>query len=418
MRRLWVQTGASMPLLALAMAVVGVMVLVPEGPQAEPIPQAADVLYRYDAIIIDDVEAEFFDQDQMLALQKYVSQRGGGLMMLAGQESFENGGFERTPLGDLLPVYLSRFDGLPDDGRFRLRLTRDGMHPPWSFFRVRSTIVDEQKRLDEMPDFVTLNRVSGVKPGAVILATATDGQGQDRPALAAQRFGAGRTSALLIGDLWRWGMRRREGEQEHDLSKVWRQTLRWLVSETPQRIETKIENSNDATRLGRQIRVTLRDDEYQPLDNAQVEMVVETPEQTSIRLTAQPDDSEPGVYQATFIPRQAGAFRVKVAATGPDGAEVGESEAGWTAEPDRLEFQQLRPNREVLQSLAKQTEGEVVETEDLNQFVQGLPNRKIPVVETWVYSWWDLPHRKMIVFMLLMTALCFDWGVRRWNGLA
>jgi len=381
-------------------------------------PQTADVLFRYDAIIIDDVEADFFNQDQMLALQTYVNQRGGGLMMLAGQESFENGGYERTPLGDLLPVYLSRFDGLPDDGKFRLKLTRDGMHPPWSFFRVRSTITDEHKRLEEMPNFVTLNRVSGVKPGAVILASATDAQGQNRPALAAQRFGAGRTSALLIGDLWRWGMRRAEDEPEHDLNKVWRQTLRWLVSETPQRIETKIENSNDATRLGRDIRVTLRDEEYRPLDNAQVEIVVETPEQSSVNLTALPDDAEPGVYHATFIPRQAGAFRVKVSATGADGADVGNAEAGWTAEPDRLEFERLRPNREALENLAEQTEGEVVELEDLNEFVQSLPDRKIPLVETWVYSWWDLPFRKLIVFSLLMIALCFDWGVRRLSGLA
>lgn len=380
-------------------------------------PTTTESLYRYDAIIIDDVESAFFTQDQMLGLQNYVNQRGGGLMMLAGQESFENGGYDRTPLGDLLPVYLSRYDGLPDDGQFRLRLTRDGMHPPWSFFRVRGAEVDERKRIDEMPPFVTLNRVSGVKPGAVVLATAGDGEGAVRPALTVQRFGAGRTGALLIGDLWRWSMRRGEGEED-DLTKAWRQTIRWLVSETPQGLEAKVEPHPSGDLLSRSLRITVRDDQFQPLDNANVKLTVETPGDQKIELDAVPDDSNPGVYLASYTARQGGAFRATVTATGPDGADLGRAEAGWTAEPDRIEFESLRPNRDALQRLADATNGEVIELADLHAFVQSLPERKIPLVETWVYSWWDLPYRKVLVFLLILAALSFDWGVRRYNGLA
>ena len=46
----------------------------------------------------------------MLLVEGSSAERGGGLLMLGGQESFRQGGYERTPIGELLPVYV---DGLP-----------------------------------------------------------------------------------------------------------------------------------------------------------------------------------------------------------------------------------------------------------------------------------------------------------------
>ena len=54
-------------------------------------PTSPEELYRYEAVILDDLEAEFFTQDQMLLLKNFVRERGGGLLMLGGQESFRNG---------------------------------------------------------------------------------------------------------------------------------------------------------------------------------------------------------------------------------------------------------------------------------------------------------------------------------------
>ena len=59
-------------------------------------------------MVIDDLESEFFAPEQAQLLQKFVGERGGGLLMLGGMESFQEGNFARTPVGDLLPVYLDR----------------------------------------------------------------------------------------------------------------------------------------------------------------------------------------------------------------------------------------------------------------------------------------------------------------------
>ncbi len=47
-------------------------------------PKNEEELYQFDAVIIDDVESEFFSPDQHELLDRYVSERGGALMMLGG----------------------------------------------------------------------------------------------------------------------------------------------------------------------------------------------------------------------------------------------------------------------------------------------------------------------------------------------
>ena len=76
-------------------------------------PKTAEELFKYRAVILDDLEAEFFTADQMSLLQRFVSERGGGLLMLGGMESFREGKFARTAIGDMLPVYLDRQDDAP-----------------------------------------------------------------------------------------------------------------------------------------------------------------------------------------------------------------------------------------------------------------------------------------------------------------
>ena len=102
-------------------------------------PKTAEALFDYHAVILDDVEAGFFAPDQMALLRNFVSQRGGGFLMLGGPDSFAAGKYDRTPVGDLLPVYLDRnadapagpTDAEPVPAEHRLVLTREGWLQPW-----------------------------------------------------------------------------------------------------------------------------------------------------------------------------------------------------------------------------------------------------------------------------------------------
>ncbi|HYO23749.1 MAG TPA: glutamine amidotransferase, partial [Lacipirellulaceae bacterium] len=379
-------------------------------------PRTAEELYKYDALVLDDLEAQFFSPDQLTLIEDFVSRRGGGLLMLGGAESFVAGDYRRTPVADVLPVYveaseLDQRGATAEDPRYRLALTRDGWLEPW--VRLRKTEPEDRQRLAAMPQFQTLNEAGRLKPGATVLAQVLDDAGAAHPALVAQRYGRGRSAALLIADLWRWGLRR-TGQADDDLDKSWRQTARWLVADVPQQVEVELAPEDQASAGGMTLQIRVRDAEYLPLDNAEVKVQIATPDGRTIAVDAEPSADEAGVYVASHLPRAAGAYRAEVAATAPDGTAVGSRSTGWAAQPLADEFRRLAPDRRRLEEIASRTGGEVVELDQLDQFVGTLDSRGAPITEPWTRPLWHHP----LFFIVTIGCRAGEWGLRRWKGLA
>ncbi len=341
-----------------------------------------------------------------------MSQRGGGLLMLGGPDSFVEGRYDKTPIGELLPVYLSRPVVPKDDGKYRLVLTREGWLQPW--VRVRKTEDEENKRLAGMVEFQTLSRSGEVKPGAVVLSEVQDlVAGAKAPALVAQSFGKGHVAALLIGDLWRWGMYR-ENQVEDDFDRSWRQTVRWLVGDVPGRVEVTVRPRTDSETPALRLTARVRDAEYRPLENAKVAFRVRLPGGETLTLDGEPDLREAGAYATTYVPREPGAYNIVAAATAPDGSALGEKAAGWAAQPAADEFARLEPDQEYLRTIAAKTGGEVVDGNRLASFVASLSSRSAPITEPWTSPLWHQP----LYFLVAIVCLLGEWGLRRLNGLA
>ena len=69
-------------------------------------PTTRDALFVYDALIIANVESDFFTRAQLQLAADFVSERGGGLLVLGGR-SFAQRGLIGTPLEEVLPVELN-----------------------------------------------------------------------------------------------------------------------------------------------------------------------------------------------------------------------------------------------------------------------------------------------------------------------
>lgn len=391
-------------------------------------PKTPEELFEFKAIILDDIESAFFTRDQMALIQKFVSERGGGFLMLGGQECFQEGQFGRTPIADVLPVYIDR--GMAETapvspGKWQLQLTREGWLQPW--IRLRNNEIDERTRLDSVPPFMVVNQVRDIKPGASLLATVTDSSAVQVPALVAHRYGAGRAAAMTIGDLWRWGLQNEA--QQRDMAKAWRQLARWLIADTPQNLDLQVEQTHDANQsVLLQLRV--RDKKFQPIENAAVVFQVDAAVDTStadskavatengptafVRVQAEPSATEPGLYEAQFVPRLTGAYRAEAIVADTTGIEIGRAEAGWTADPAADEFKSLQPNRDLLAALAKATKGEVISTDNLEAFARSLLDRPAPVSEAWAFPLWHTP----VLFAFALLCFIAEWAIRRWKGLA
>jgi uncharacterized membrane protein len=377
---------------------------------ADGFPTTAEGLFAYHAVIIDDLEAAFFTRDQMDLIQRYVSERGGGLLMLGGAESLDAGGYDRTPIGDLLPVYTRvGAQGSPMGG-VRLELTREGLLQPW--VRLRDQAEAEQQRLATLPPFAVINRTSSIKPGASLLATARTGSGEQLPALVAHRYGRGRSLALTIGDVWRAGLSK-DAKRSEDLARFWRQTVRWLVADVPGRITLAVDPATSTTR-STGLRARVLDASFKPVDNSDAKITVTPPTGEPVMLAGEPATAAAGEFQAAYLASEPGAYRITATATGPDGMALTPAEAGLVVDPDAKEFATIRPNRALLAQIAQQTGGRVLAASDLGGLADDLLKREAPVMET---KTWPLWHNAWVLG-LIVALLVGEWILRRRRGMA
>lgn len=401
-------------------------------------PEKPEDLFEYDAIVLDDVEADFFLADQMKLIYDFVSRRGGGLLMMGGQESFRQGDYDRTPIGEMLPIDLSREMKAPESG-VRLSLTRDGWLQPW--IRLRSDEIAEEERLNSMPEFLTLNSAAFVRPGAVVMAEVQDAEENRWPALVVQRFGKGRTAALCVGDFWRWrlseGLRKLHdldgpaqnidldngsiapgGTPSEDLAdhaRASRQMIRWLVADVPKRMDVVV-NEDSALGTG-SVKLTafVRGTDFEARENADVKFSVVGPDGQTFELTGEPSDSVAGQFESSIAASQPGAWQVSVSATVSDDPATPPLVAatGWASQPDQKEMKSVQVDHSFLEQLAKITGGRTVPLSSLESFVGTLPQSNAPLVEIWSWpiwhSWW--------IFLTAVACLAIDWTLRRRRGL-
>lgn len=375
-------------------------------------PKTAEELFRYQALILDDVDAEFFSQDQLDLIRRFVAERGAGFLMLGGQESFQQGGFTRTPLASILPVYLDRLPERPPGSAY-LNLTREGWLLPWA--RLRANEQDEMQRLYAMPEFQVFNRIRAVKPGARVVAQIGDDDTDPFPALVVQRYGQGRSAALTVGDIWRWGLGDRD--MSLDRGKFWRQLLRWLVADVPERITVETVHQPEHAAQIRTLRVQARQADFSPLDNVLAVIEVQAPDGQTVRLTTEAVPDERGLFEARYMTHSSGPYRARAVVQDRDDNQLGEAECAWVVDLDAAEFRSLRPNRSLMADIARQTGGQVLDLEGLDEFAQGLPRRQVPITEAWVRPLWDLPGVLPGLFILVLACLGLEWTLRRWRGL-
>ncbi|MEM0968904.1 MAG: hypothetical protein AAGJ31_06115, partial [Verrucomicrobiota bacterium] len=378
-----------------------------------------ELFSRYDAVILDDLEVDFFTEDQQSLLEEFVSRRGGSLLMLGGQESLQWGNYGRTTLGQMLPVSLT--DGKPVATGAKWSLTREGWFESW--MRLRKTREEEESVLVHVPEFRTVHGLDRPKPGARVLTEVTDEEGREAAsAFSFHAYGDGRVATLAVGDLWRWGME--DGIMREDMERWWRQVTRWLVADVPDFVE--VTSAWEDERQGqRKIQVRVKDEGYRPDENASVEVTWEKDSGETGALVAQPSLEEPGLFEASFPMPSAGGYRVKAVVTrgeasgedaelqGPDEeVEILEGETGWAWNPAREELAELSGDVALLEELANRTGGEVVALADLGEWTKTLPQKKAPVQEMRITPLW---HQAWI-FVVICALLAAEWGLRRWGG--
>lgn len=163
---------------------IAVEYMAPERLPAEFPDTAAGIAARWETVILGDTGtgAAAFSGAQLQALADFV-RAGGGLMTIGGARCYTPGGYDSTPLAQVLPVDLS--DGSYKMGAVQVHVTQ----PQMVFF---------EKYDPTFPPFGA-HQVLRAKPGAQVIAQFEDGT----PFVTLGTAGRGRV--LCVGAIWNCG---------------------------------------------------------------------------------------------------------------------------------------------------------------------------------------------------------------------
>ena len=387
-------------------------------------PEDREELFEYEAIVLGDIEFDFFDADQLQMLEDFVAERGGGFLM-SGMVDEE---FIGSPIADILPVILVEEGFLPAHLRggirrgahptgelFYPRLTSNGEFSP--VLRLSADDSENQALWRQLPELQGTYVTGRIKPGAEVLIEhpLLQYQNQALPLLASQRYGSGRSMSLTTASTWRWQMMLPAADESHEI--LWRQILRWLAVSAPERIT--IEFDREFYNVGDEVnvRAIVLNNEYEADNDATLWMQTSNPLEEFIDAPMEWDIEEDGVYRASFIAEEEGVYSLLVdvaSAAGETSDSSAEKTAAFVVTPSLREYTNAELDSGLMARIAEVSGGSyfnLAVAGELANTIEFTPNAYSREVQI---DLWDRPW----LLALLVLLLCVDWVSRRTKGLS
>ncbi|HTC31769.1 MAG TPA: vWA domain-containing protein [Bryobacteraceae bacterium] len=383
---------------------------------ASGFPARAEDLFGYQGLIIGSVEAGYFTPAQQELIREFVDRRGGGLLLLGGQFSLADGGWNASHLTDLFPTTLPTQSGAfhreadPRNGTTHTtaELARAGVDS--IITRLVDDPADNAAKWKKLPYLMDYEDPGTPKPGAAVLANMITPEGKTLPLLITENFGRGRTAIMATGGSWRWQMSSPLGDTAHDL--FWQQLLRWLVSDTPGHVTASVPAQVLLDNGSVTITADVRDREFNPAPDAKVEAHVLGPSGVSALVEMTPVPDNPGQFQAAWSAPKTGAYLTEVTAQ-RGAAELGRDVLTFQRMDGVAENFHTEQNRDLLERLATQTGGQYWKPADLGKLAAAIPYSEAGVTMRETKDLWDLP----LVFLVLIILRFSEWWLRRKWGI-
>ena len=373
-------------------------------------PRTREELFQYRALVLGSVEASFFTHDQLSMIADFVSERGGGLLVLGGRSALAEGGFAGTPLEDALPVLLETPTGEDEFEEIQVRPTQAGLLHPATQIRPGETASVEA--WDSLPPLTTVNRVERVKPGATVLLSGTTAGGAERVVLAHHRYGRGKVLALPVQDSWMWQMHASIPLEDMTHETFWRQLLRWLVDAVPEGVEARADRERVETREEVRVLAEVRDSAYLAVNDAEVTATVEAPDGSTTTLPLAWTVEADGEFQGGFRPQVEGPHEVVIEARRGD-VSLGTHVLHLDVGPFDGEYFDAGLRRPLLERLAEETGGRFYTPETIESLPEDLQFTGAGVTLVEQRDLWDMP----VFFLLLIGLVGGEWVFRKRRGL-
>lgn len=373
------------------------------------LPVAADGLDEFDVLVLMDLNPRLLPPRWWQNVERHVSERGGGLVLVAGPRSFPWQYTANRQVATLSPLELSsagRPGGVYDSG-FQLELTPLGRQMP--MLQLGTSAAESASLWGALPPFYWYAAGEQLKPAARLLAvhpTARTADGSAVPLVAMQYVGAGRVMYQGVDSTWRWRMR----VGDVFFARYWGQALRQLArgKRLDERDAPQLTVEKQEYELGQPVRLEYRGAQGQGAGDVRaVEVLVTAPGQPNRRVSLEPSRLAPDRLEATLADLAPGRYRVTTSGGDQQQGPIS-SEFTVVAPPGELADPTM--NQAGLRRLAEATYGKFYTADSAAQLAADLPaGQRVPLeveppVELW-NQWWMLAA--------ITACLSCEWILRK-----
>lgn len=393
--------------------------------ESKSVPITVDEWDYYDVILMGDLTTDHLPGVAQESLVKYLQDRGGTVVMIAGTEAMPQA-YKQMPLGQIVPVEPIEQSTGGDKEGFEFRITAEGLDHP--ALMIGETEEENRVAWNLVNHYSPLPAVSPwrkPKAAARALISAVSRNSADPAAdernsvfLCWQQVGRGRIVYLSAPESFR--LRFLRGDRLH--YRFWGQLVRWAIASDlatgSQFVRIRTDKSRYNTRETIQVTVRLANENGEPVVAEGVSAsIVGSDDSRIISLSA--DLTAPGEYRGEIRSLAPGEYRIAPVGNAVEQLQRGNSQEPVAAtlsiqEEVSSELTETRCDRVLAQQIADITGGQVVPPTAIDEILK-LTNLEPLASETvlqqplwiqWKYLW--------IVFGCLQT----EWIIRRRLGLS
>lgn len=384
-------------------------------------PASKEELFKYDLVILGDLNPRTISLNQIDLLNQHVSDFGGALIMIAGRR-YAPTAYRNTALQKLLPIDLSSAaqdltmqrvqDFTPAATRpTYVALTSAGRASP--MLRLSEDDEENVRLWKEMSPLYWTFAASRAKPAAEVLLVNSDAGREGRvsytaakPLLVTHRYGLGQVLFVGTDNTWRW--RKNIGDRHY--TTFWGQIVQRLslARMLGSSKRTQLTTDRQQYRVGDRVSIYGRlygigfDPRREPVINGflQVEPGENAPAEVTLR--GLPD--QPGLYRGEFVAVAPGRYRFWVEHDPAAAIDV-------TVVEPRFEFGETAMNEPLLREIARISGGAFFGEEDLPKVPQTIRQQTERVRSPLEVELWSSP----LYFLLLLGVVSTEWILRkRW----
>jgi hypothetical protein len=388
-------------------------------------------LFNFDVVIFGDLDPQLMPRSTWANLRAFATEKGGGMMFLAGPRFLPWRYQDNAELTALWPIdvqSLPRDRNLPAvvTNGFHVRPTALGLQNP--ALQLSDLPAENEQVWKELAPLFWLFPVTTLKPGAQVLAegpvvpalssdspafsapqSATDNFQSAIPVICFQYVGAGRVEFLAIDSTWRW----RIGAGDTYFSRFWVQTIRFLArGKLNQGRGAQLTSDRREYRRGEtaQLRLRFLDERLAPVGDeakAMIEAIGQGRRQVSLRRNSTAE----GVFEAALPDLCDGQYEVLLVEPKIAGAPPA---ARFTVTAPPGEFARPEMDAASLRAAAEATHGKFYTFADADQLLADLPPghrvpiENLPPIPIW-NRWWLL--------LAFLSCLTTEWILRKRKGM-